>query len=247
MNIHMNLTAKGQALNAKIQAGNGNVPLEITRIVSASGTDPDPLNLENVVNMRQTAIIVRRDFLGIRASIEIMLTNQGNSSAGEPPLVTGYELSQFGMYAIDPDEGEILYRISQFDTPNYVPAAAEMGWTINPTWNFIVGNASNVIVTIDPSGMATVGQLTDHIDRLVMSQTGVHGIRFHEGWLQVWDGVDWINVAGTGSAPSGSFSITNGVLTHDVTFGTIAPNANANTLAFNTGFAAISGKTINLV
>ena len=247
MNIHMNLTVKGQALNAKIQAGNGTVPLEITRIVSASGTDPNPLDLTDVVGMKQTAMIIRREVIGVRAAIEIMLTNQGNPTAGEPPLAVGYALSQFGMYAIDPDEGEILYRISQFDTPNYVPAATEMGWSINPTWNFVVGNASDVVVTIDPSGMATVGQLNDHIGMQVLSEQGVHGIRFFEGYLQVWDGAEWINAGGSGPGPSGSFTISGGVLTHDVVFGTITPNGAANTLTFNPGFAAVSGQTVNLL
>ena len=197
MNIHMNLTAKGQALNAKIQAGNGTVPLEITRVVSAAGYSPTPLILNDVIDMKQTATIVRREIISFRAAIEITLTNQGNPSAGEPPLAVGYPLSQLGMYAIDPDEGEILYRISQFDKPNYVPVATEMGWTINPTWNFIVGNASDVIVNIDPSGLATVGQLNDHINEQAMSERGVHGIRFFEGCLQVWDGMEWINVEGS--------------------------------------------------
>ena len=250
-NIHMELTAKGQALNAKIQAGNGDVPLPITRIVSASGYSNDPHGLEDVIDVQQTARIIQQERIGLRAVIEITLSNQGNPTAGELPLATGYTLTQFGMYATDPDEGEILYRISQFDEPAYVPAASEMGWTINPTWNFVVGNASEVIVSIDPSGMATVGQLNDHIGTLVMSEEGVHGIRFFEGYLQIWDGAEWVTIEtapGPGPEPPASqFSVTDGVLTNTVTFGTTTPNADANTLAFNLGFATINGQTVNLI
>ncbi|MCL2617921.1 MAG: hypothetical protein FWD98_02585 [Defluviitaleaceae bacterium] len=154
-NIHMALTAKGQALNAKIQKGDGTVPLEITRIVTASGYSEDPLNLEDVVDMRQTATITERKTFGVRASVTVILSNQGNPSAGEEPLREGYELRQIGCFAIDPDDGEILYRISQFERPNWIPAASEMGWTVNPTWNFVTGNAKDVIVQIDPKGLAT--------------------------------------------------------------------------------------------
>jgi len=154
----MQLTAKGQALNAKIQAGTGTIPLEITRVVSASSFSDDPLNLETLADLdiRQTARIVRQETVGTRAIVEVQLSNQGNPTTGEPAITTGYELFQFGMGAIDPDEGEILYRISQFDTSTWVPPATEMGWTINPSWNFVVGNASEVIVQIDPAGMVTV-------------------------------------------------------------------------------------------
>ena len=246
--IHMELTAKGSALAAKIEKGKGDIPLEITRIVSASSTSPDPLGLEFLsdLDIRQTARITRQESLGSRASIEVLLSNQGNPTAGEPAIMTGYELFQLGMGAIDPDEGEILYRISQYENSTWVPPATEMGWTINPGWNFVVGNATQVIVQIDPTGMATIGQLTAHINDLVMSGQGVHGIRFYEGYLQVWDGAEWINVGG-GPGPQGSFSIVNGVLAHDVLFGTVAPNADANTLIFSPGFAVISGQTINLL
>ena len=160
--IHMHLTIKGQALNAKIQAGDGNVPLEITRVVTASGRHDDPLNLDNVVDMRQTATITDRRTFGIRAAITIILTNQGNPATGEPPLLEGYSLTQFGMFALDPDEGEILYRISQFERPDFVPAATEMGWTINPTWNFVTENASEVIVKLDPAAVVTTETLQLH-------------------------------------------------------------------------------------
>jgi len=196
-NIHMQLTAKGQALNAKIQAGKGTVPLPITRVVSASSFSSDPLNLEtlNDLDIRQTAMITRQDRIGTRAIIEVQLTNQGNPTAGEPALTAGYELFQLGMGATDPDEGEILYRISQFDTSTWIPPATEMGWTINPSWNFVVGNASAVIVTIDPAGMATIGQLNDHIYQTVSSPNGVHGIRFSGGVLYVSDGISEIPIS----------------------------------------------------
>ena len=241
-NIHMALTLKGQALNAKIQAGNGDIPLEITRIVSASGYSETPLELDDVIGQKQTAQIIRREVIGVRAAIEIELSNQG--------LAAGYTLTQFGMFAVDPEEGEILYRISQFETPTYVPAASEMGWIINPTWNFTVGNASEVIVTIDPSGMATAADLNNHIERLVMSESGVHGLRYHEDVLQAWNGTEWVNIA-IGSLPplppnAGQFSIVGGVLSNTVSFGSVAPNGVANTLEFNSGLAAVTNETLNL-
>jgi hypothetical protein len=244
-NIHMALTAQGQILNAKIQAGNGTVPLEITRIVSADGYSPDPLNLTNVIGFKQTAQIIRKEQQGVRAIIEILLSNQGNPTAGEPPLTTGYSLSQFGMFAIDPDDGEVLYRISQYDNPAGVPAAAEMGWTINPTWNILVGNASDVIVNIDPSGMATVGMFNAHVGQLVMTEQGVHGIRYYDDTLEVWDVLEqeWVAIGTTPGPAPGTFSVIGGVLSNTVPYGTVTSNGPSNTLTFNPGFANVIGQT----
>ena len=160
------LTTAGQALKAKIEMGGGTIPLEITRIVTASGTSPDPLNLTAVVNEQQTFTITGRTTTGPRTEITAILTNMGNPGASPPipPLASGYALSQIGWYAIDPDDGEILYRISQFDAPNYVPAASERGWTYEPTFNIITGNASEVIVQIDPSGFTSMQDIWNSIE-----------------------------------------------------------------------------------
>lgn len=161
MTYQMALTTKGQVLHAKIAQGLGTIPLEITRIVTASGYSDTPLELSDVIDLRQTAQIQDRKVFGVRAEITVLMTNQGNREAGIEPLAQGYELRQIGCYAIDPDEGEILYRISQFERPNWVPAATEMGWVFTPTWNFTTENASDVVVQIDPKGLVT----RDYLDR----------------------------------------------------------------------------------
>lgn len=141
------LTAAGQALKAKIEKGDNKIALDITRIVTASGTSDDPLNLTAVVNEQQQFTITGKQTIGARTTISTVLTNIG--------LSTGYSLSQIGFYAIDPDDGEILYRISQFPEPNYVPTPTQRGWTYTPTFNFLTGNASEVKVNIDLAGIAT--------------------------------------------------------------------------------------------
>jgi hypothetical protein len=86
---------------------------------------------------------------------------------------------QIGFYATDPDIGEILYRISQFDNPNYVPAASERGWTFAPTFTFATGNASEVTFTIDPSGLATrseVDGLINQVDQLAAKLSALTGL-----------------------------------------------------------------------
>ncbi|MDR2044151.1 MAG: hypothetical protein LBQ15_07250 [Clostridium sp.] len=162
--VNLALTAAGQILKAKIEAGSGTIPLTITRIVTASGTSDDPLNLTAVVNEQQEFTITGRSTTGPRTTITAHLTNAGNPNEGIAPLAHGYPLTQIGFYALDPDAGEILYRISQFAEPNYVPAASERGWTYEPTFNFITGNASTVNITIDTAGTATVQDVWNSVE-----------------------------------------------------------------------------------
>ena len=176
--INLALTAKGQALMAKIQKGNGTLPLNLTRVVTGAGTDPDPLNLDAVVDERQTFAITSRQTTGSRTSIEAMLSNMGNALEDIPPLEQGYPLSQIGFYAMDPDEGEILYRISQFTMPNYVPAASERGWVFSPVFNFLTGNAKNVVIHIESSDFAVRSDIWKSVE-LSAADTPDTGVRTH--------------------------------------------------------------------
>jgi hypothetical protein len=240
------LTVSGQALKAKIEQGNGLIPLEITRIVSASGVSHDPINLTALIDPKLEFSITNVSTQGARTTISAALSNMGDSSAGIPPLAAGYPMSQVGFYAIDPDEGEILYRISQYDNPIYIPAAQERGWTYTPSFNIVTGNATTVIIEINAAGYAPMSALTSHIEDTVASAAGVHSIRFYDDKLQIWNGSEWLNVS-LGTSNTGQFSIADGVLSNTILYGSIAPNETANTFTINPGLAAMTGETLYLL
>ena len=192
----LKLTVQGEALKAKIEQGDGMIPLEITRIVSASGFSPNPLILTDVINPQLEFGVTGRSTDGPRTTINTLLTNAGDPGGGIPPLAVGYSMSQVGFFAVDPDLGEILYRISQYDNPIYVPAASERGWTYTPTFNIVTGNATTVIIEINATGSVPMDVFIEHVDSVVMSTAGVHGIRFWDGYLQVWDGSEWLPAGG---------------------------------------------------
>lgn len=168
--VDLALTTAGQALKAKIEAGYGTIALEITRIVTASGTSEDPLNLTDVVDQKQEFAITGRSTKDARTTISAVLTNA--------ELSTGYTLAQIGFYAMDPDAGEILYRISQFAAPNYVPASTERGWTYQPQFNIFTGNAKDVVVSIDPTGIATLDSIYKSVE-FSRSKFPAVGVRTH--------------------------------------------------------------------
>jgi len=237
------LTELGQALKAKIEMGSGDIPLQITRIVSAAGTALNPTELTGLVNPKLEFRIMGAITNGARTTINALMTNMGDPGHGIPALATGYPLSQIGFYAIDPDLGEILYRITQYDSPMYVPASTERVWSYNPSFNIVTGNAATVVIEISTVGYAPMSALTDHVESTVASEAGVHGLRFFDGRLQFWNGNSWGNII---TENPGQFLIADGVLSNSIQFGTITPNDTANTLVFNDGLATVNENTETL-
>jgi len=179
--INLALTTAGQALMAKIALGNGTLPLEITRIVTSSIASPGPLNSTALVKEEQEFIITGKQTVGARSTIRTRLNNFGNPLATPPiPSITeGYSIEQIGFYALDPDVGEILMRISQFDNPNYVPAVSERAWEFEAAFNFITGNASTVIIQIDPSSGVNKSDIWDSVNISNTPSMEISSVRTH--------------------------------------------------------------------
>lgn len=170
MNIWQNavLTNKGLALQAKLIAG---TTLNITRAVTGSGyVTPGLLQQQTAV----TGIKQTMNFRPItypesgKCCVPAYLTNDG--------LATGYTAMQVGLYATDPDEGEILYFIAQAasGTGTVIPSATEMPG-FNAEWNlyFQYGQADTVNVTVDPSNTVSFSALENELAERGLTITAV--------------------------------------------------------------------------
>lgn len=139
------VTNKGYALQAKLLSTD---KLNVTRVVSGSGSCAvtQLINQTAVTNIKQELTL---DSLGYdtygNARLKVILSNIG--------LTSGYDVSQIGIYATDPDEGEILYAIAQADEAEPIPSISEQPNGFYCAWDFSLtySNAQNVNVTIDPS------------------------------------------------------------------------------------------------
>ena len=156
MNIWENavVTIKGIALLTKLVEGN---TLNITRAETGEGyVTPGLLN-------QLTEVSIPKQTLSFRAvsypeegkcKVPCYLTNDG--------LNTGYTAKQVGLYATDPDEGEILFLILQAPSGygTIVPSETESpGYSAE--WNLYMqyGQADGVNVTVDPSNTVTAEEL----------------------------------------------------------------------------------------
>ena len=161
------ITNKGLVLQAKMFAGK---TLKITKAVAGSGyVNPTLLQQQTAVTTIKNALTiksVRFPETGVCA-IRVALTNAGVS--------TGYTANQIGIYAEDPDDGEILYFIAQADSNGGgvdVPAEANVP-SYASEWEFYFkfGNADGVNVTISSANSVSRQEMEEVLDETVGTAT----------------------------------------------------------------------------
>ena len=150
------ITNKGQALIAKMIAGEGNI--DFTKI-STSSTQYQLAQLEaltSISNVKQTSLIskvTRTNDVAIK--VEAAFTNTD--------LTAGYYMRTLGLYAVDPDEGEILYAVTIETSGNcYMPPYN--GVTVSGAYVQLVttvGNADSVSLEVDQAAVATIGDIQE--------------------------------------------------------------------------------------
>lgn len=157
------ITQKGLGLLAKLITGH---TLDITRAVTGAGfVDPDLLEQQTEVlepMQEMTFNPVSYPAEG-KCCISCQVTNE--------KVTKSYVARQIGVYANDPDEGEILYYIVQVENENGgtgIPAASLIP-SYSSTWNLVIlyGMADGVNVTVDPAGTITREEAEHIIDEAV--------------------------------------------------------------------------------
>ena len=145
------LTQQGRQLQAKVEAG---TKLAITKLKLGSGVLPEGKQMEELRDL-----VTPKQNVGI-ATIEAQ--NDGtcklSATISNTGLAAGYYVRELGVFATDPDKGEILYLVANDSAPDYLPA--EGGATV-VSQEFAVyvsaSNTDNVVAQIDAGALATMG------------------------------------------------------------------------------------------
>lgn len=170
MNVWANavITEKGLALLAKLTQGH---TLDIVEAVTGAGwVTPGLLQ-------KQTEVTDPKKRLTFRAvsypetgacALPMVLSNEG--------VTAGYEATQVGAFATDPDEGKILFFIAQSvdsDNGTTIPSEAEMpGYSAEWTFKLQYGQADGVNVTVDPSNTVTRAELEEYVSNIQVDMIG---------------------------------------------------------------------------
>lgn len=144
------ITDTGQALLAKMIAGSGNIGFTKVSTSSAIYEETQLQGVEALSDVKQTSVISRVSRTNDTAiEVEAAFTNAD--------LMEGYHMRALGLYAVDPDEGEILYAVTkELSGCCYMPAYN--GVTLSGillTLVTTVGNAESVSLEVTPAGIAT--------------------------------------------------------------------------------------------
>ena len=151
------LTAKGLALQNKVQTG---VTLGFTKMKIGDGTLSSGFSLEaltDLISPKMTLSISSVAVVGDGTSrIRSVVTNTG--------LSAGFFVREIGVFATDPDEGEILYCVANAGNEcDYLPTPTSVA--VEQTLDVVtaVGNATSVTATINETiVLATIADITDH-------------------------------------------------------------------------------------
>ena len=149
------MTDVGAALQAKVNAGK--TKLTFTKIKVGSGVNAtNPLALTDVISSKweTTNFVVKLE--GKIVSVDTVITNTGIHEA--------FRMSEIGLFAQDPDKGEILYAYLTDSEPDRMPA--ESGSVVvsqELTIGMVFSNTGNVSLTVNIGALITREQLTEAV------------------------------------------------------------------------------------
>lgn len=146
------ITKQGRELMAKLLAGG--TTTQFTKIVVSSTvySDAQLENLTALTNIKMTAPAQAYGNNTATVAVTAAIENTG--------LTAGFYVNTVGLYAVDPQKGEILYSVSSAKENGYMPADTGVS---KSGFNFKIyveiGNASQVNLEVDPAAYATQGDL----------------------------------------------------------------------------------------
>lgn len=142
MEIQGYFTGKGLALSAKLLTG---AALSITRVVAGSGRTADPLAAVSLPQPKQTLAVNTPARSGHTATLPVTLAAALAKEA--------YTLTELGVYARDPDEGEILYKVYRMGEPVDIKPDSRM--VLRFYLEETVSQDLGVTVACAPAGLVT--------------------------------------------------------------------------------------------
>ena len=153
------LTDKGRTLQAKVEGGL--CQLALTKLKTGNGTISGSQTLEELTdlvspkqNIAISAVVVDENQPGV-VYVKGILSNAS--------LTTGYLVKELGLFATDPDDGEILYAVTVDSNPDYLQDNTSATVITEALKLAIaVSNTSDVTATLDPEGLLTVEDMDIH-------------------------------------------------------------------------------------
>lgn len=173
MNIQGTYTNKGLALTAKTAAG---ACLRVTRVVGGSGHTQDIPNAVQMSEIRQTLAVGAARCAGNTVVLPVTLAAMG--------LESSYTLTELGIYAEDPDEGEILYCVYRLDEPVTIQAGNDTVLRFNLRQT--VSKDGGATVLCSPAGLITESDCAPVRKMVLATGASSHAVTIPAAELQAY-------------------------------------------------------------
>lgn len=142
------ITNKGRTLMAKLLSGRATATFTKMALSSNVYQLNQLAGLTTISGVRQTSLVQAKPNNAATVSVESAFNNEG--------LTSGYDINTIGIYATDPDEGEVLYAVATAKQNGYMPADNGVSKSgINISFYTEVGDPSRVSIVVPPEGVAT--------------------------------------------------------------------------------------------
>ncbi len=139
------LTANGKALLAKAQAGRTSIKITKAQTGSGSYSASESLEARTALKSGVQEFPISDKSINNDSTLILKITISNKNETSQ--LANGYEIKEFGIFANDPDKGEILYSIATAATSDYMPAYnGEIPAVINMSYYLEVANAASVVI-----------------------------------------------------------------------------------------------------
>ena len=155
------LTEKGNALIGKLLASEGT--LKFTKVTAGDGSIPSGKSPEGMTELGNYVTD------GLIASVSSSATGEASVvvQISSIDLAQGFSCTELGLWAEDPDEGDILYAYLYLQQhPEWIRADAD---AVNKLATFtivtIVKNVALVTAVINPEAFSTMDDLQDILDK----------------------------------------------------------------------------------
>lgn len=150
-------TNKGSALAAKIAAGTA--ALTVTRVVAGSGHTADIPSATSLPDIEQTLTVGTAVVEGTTATLPVTLA--------EAQAESSYSLTELGVYAADPQEGEVLMQVYQLSSAAAITAHGEdvLRFFLRQT----IG-AQGVSVVCSPAGIVLDGEFAPLQEKIMATE-----------------------------------------------------------------------------
>lgn len=161
------ITAKGRVLIAKTIALNAAVKFTRAAVGTGSIADGyDPAYLTNLNRYQMDGKITAMSSENETAYITFQIASRDVES--------GFVITEAGLFAEDPDEGEILYAyLGMSDDPQYIyKNGGEVNKVAEITLGVIIGQVEKVTAVIAPDGLVSKRQLEEALDKKVSKEEG---------------------------------------------------------------------------